>query len=89
MPIELIRLRDAAKEGPWSREHTYRVLTDPAYAYLKPPKLVRCGKNSSAVIRSEWEDFKQRLIDQEYAPKKTVMSEDRRKAREREEARAE
>ena len=42
-----------------------------------------------AVVRSEWEDFKQRLIDQEYTPKKTVMSEGRRKAREREEARAE
>ena len=47
MPIELIRLRDAAKEGPWSREHTYRVLTDPRYAHLKPPRLVRCGKNST------------------------------------------
>ena len=89
MPIELIRLRDAAKEGPWSREHFYRVLTDPDYAYLKPPKLVRCGKNSSAVIRSEYEDFKQRLIDQEYTPKKTVMSEGRRKARKQAEARTE
>ncbi len=89
MPIELIRLRDAARESPWSKEHFYRVLTDPAYAYLKPPKLVRCGRNSSAVIRAEYEDFKQRLIDQEYAPKKTVMSEGRRKARERAEAHAE
>ena len=67
--IEFVRLADAAKEGPWSKEHTYRVFTDPKYAHLDPPKLVRCGKNTTAVIRSEWEDFKRRMIEQDYKPK--------------------
>ena len=85
MTIEFVRLRDAAEEGPWKKEHLYRVLTDPAYDYFDPrPKLVRCGKNTTALIRSEWEDFKQRLIDMDHRPpKKTALMESRRKAKQR------
>ena len=85
MPIiEFVRLNTAAEEGPWSRAHTYRVLTEPAYAYMDPrPKLHRAGRNTIVLERQEWEAFKARILEQTHAPKKTKLGESRRKDREK------
>ena len=83
--IEFVRLRQAADETPWSERHLYRVLTEPNYSQLDPrPKIRRLGGgNYNVLLRSEWEDFKQRLADDglEAPRKQTRLSKARHQAR--------
>ncbi len=81
--IEFIRPATAAKESPWSVRHLERVLTSDAYSHLDPrPKIRRLPTGGTSVlIRSEWEEFKQRMLDTPKPAKKTQLMEARRQAR--------
>ena len=81
--IEFIRPATAAKESPWSVRHLERVLTSDAYSHLDPrPKIRRLPTGGTSVlIRSEWEEFKQRMLDTPKPAKKTALMEARHKAR--------
>ncbi len=89
--IEFLRLTTAADETPWSDKHLYRVLTSDAYSHLDPrPKIRRLPTGGTSVlVRSEWEPFKQRLLDTPKPAKKSQLMEARHQARlERERAEA-
>ena len=81
--IEFIRPATAAKESPWSVRHLERVLTSPSYSHLDPrPKIRRLPTGGTSVlVRSEWEEFKQRMLDTPKPAKKTTLMEARRQAR--------
>ena len=73
--IEFVRLRDAAAETPWCARHLYRVLTDPNYTHLDPRPPIRRfgGRGYNVLLRSDWEIFKQRLVDDgQNAPKRST-----------------
>ncbi len=81
--IEFLRIADAAEETPWSHQHLYRVLTSDSYSRLDPrPKIRRLptGK-TNVLVRSEWEPFKQRLVDTPKPAKKSTLMEARHRAR--------
>ena len=81
--IEFLRLVTAADETPWSDKHLYRVLTSDAYSHLDPrPKIRRLPTGGTSVlVRSEWEPFKQRMLDTPKPAKKSKLMEARHKAR--------
>ena len=81
--IELLRVATAAEETPWSPQHLNRVLTSPAYSHLDPrPKIRRLPTGGTNVlVRSEWEEFKQRLVDTPKPAKKSTLMEARHQAR--------
>ena len=81
--IEFVKLLTAAEEVDWSHQHLYRVLTSDAYSRLDPrPKIRRLptGK-TNVLVRSEWEPFKQRLVDTPKPAKKSPLMEARHQAR--------
>ena len=81
--IEFLRIAAAADETPWSHQHLYRVLTSPTYAHLDPRPAIRRlpTGGTSVLVRSEWEPFKQRLLDTPKPAKKSQLMESRRQAR--------
>ena len=81
--IEFLRLATAADESPWTDKHLYRVLTSDAYSHLDPrPKIRRLPTGGTSVlVRSEWEEFKQRMLETPKPVKKTTLMEARRQAR--------
>jgi hypothetical protein len=81
--IEFLRLATAAEESPWSVRHLERVLTSDSYSHLDPrPKIRRLPTGGTSVlIRSEWEEFKQRMLDTPKPAKKSRLMEARRQAR--------
>ena len=81
--IEFLRLATAAEESPWSDKHLYRVLTSDSYSHLDPrPQIRRLPTGGTSVlVRSEWEQFKQRMLETPKPAKKTTLMESRRQAR--------
>ncbi len=81
--IEFLRLATAAEESPWSVRHLERVLTSDSYSHLDPrPKIRRLPTGGTSVlVRSEWEEFKQRMLDTPKPAKKTTLMEARHQAR--------
>ncbi len=81
--IEFLRLATAADESPWSDKHLYRVLTSDSYSHLDPrPEIRRLSTGGTSVlVRSEWEQFKQRMLETPKPAKKTTLMESRRQAR--------
>ena len=81
--IEFLRLATAADESPWSDKHLYRVLTSDSYSHLDPrPEIRRLPTGGTSVlVRSEWEQFKQRMLETPKPAKKTELMESRRQAR--------
>ena len=81
--IEFLRLATAADESPWTDKHLYRVLTSDSYSHLDPrPEIRRLPTGGTSVlVRSEWEQFKQRMLETPKPAKKTTLMESRRQAR--------
>ena len=81
--IEFLRVATAAEESPWSDKHLYRVLTSDSYSHLDPrPQIRRLPTGGTSVlVRSEWEQFKQRMLETPKPAKKTTLMESRRQAR--------
>ncbi len=83
--IEFLRLATAADESPWTTRHLERVLTSDSYSYshLDPrPEIRRLPTGGTSVlVRSEWEEFKQRMLETPKPVKKTTLMEARRQAR--------
>ena len=69
----LMRLKDAGERCGYHPAHVYKLATDPAYAHVGFPKLVRSGKNSIALVESEVEAWIQARIaerdEKGYTPK--------------------